>query len=482
MQQKITEEILSVGGMSCSACELRIEKALNDMAGILEVSASFSKGQVRVVYDAAVIDRETICNVIRDLDYTVGTKASEPAQTVKAKNEKPKQDGPSVVGIVLIIAAIYFLIQNTVGFGFINNIPEISQNMSYGLLFVVGLFTSIHCLAMCGGINLSQCVSYQSGEANPSVKQRVMPSLLYNAGRVISYTVIGGIVGALGSVVSFSSTAKAVVTVFAGVFMLIMGLNMLNVFPWLRKINIRMPKFIGKKLYSGKTNRGPFVVGLLNGLMPCGPLQAMQLYALGTGSFYAGAFSMLMFSLGTVPLMFTFGAVSSFLSGKFTHKMMRVSAVLVMLLGVLMVSRGMTLSGVQIGTASAATTGNAAVVNGGTQEITTSFDNGYYVPITVKKGVPVKWTVHVTDADLNGCNNPVTIPAYNIQKKLVPGDNVIEFTPTQSGTVPYSCWMGMIRSTITVVDDDASLAAAKSAQAAAPAAVPQQPSCCVPRS
>ncbi len=483
MEQNRRKVILSVGGMSCSGCELRIENKLNNLGGILEVSASFSKGTVRVVYEPDRISLKKIKDAIIDLDYTIEESGSTPAKSAKQDTRTEKaESSSSVFGILLILAAGYLLIQHTVGFNFLNFIPQINQNMSYGILFVVGLLTSVHCLAMCGGINLSQCVAYQSGETNPSAAKRMMPSLLYNAGRVLSYTVIGGIVGAIGSVISFSGMARGIVTIGSGVFMVVMGLNMLHAFPWLRKLNIRMPKFIGQKLYSGKTNRGPFFVGLLNGLMPCGPLQAMQLYALGTGSFLTGALSMLLFSLGTVPLMFTFGAVSSFLSGKFTHKMMQVSAVLVLVLGVVMMSRGFSLSGIQIGGAAPGASQNVAKVSGNVQEITTSFTSGYYVPITVKKGVPVKWTIHVTESDLNGCNNPVTIPKYNIQKQLVPGDNVIEFTPQDTGTIPYSCWMGMIRSTITVVDSDSALSAAAAAGAAGGAApVPQQqPNCCAP--
>lgn len=102
----------------------------------------------------------------------------------------------------------------------------------------------------------------------------------------------------------------------------------------------------------------------------------------------------------------------------------------------------------------------------------------------MKKGIPVKWTIKVKDSDLNGCNNPVTIPKYGVQKQLVPGDNVIEFTPREAGTIPYTCWMGMIRSTITVVDDGSEPAAAESAQAVAASAQAvagvrvQQPNCC----
>lgn len=78
-------------------------------------------------------------------------------------------------------------------------------------------------------------------------------------------------------------------------------------------------------------------------------------------------------------------------------------------------------------------------------------ESGSYTPIIVQKGIPVRWTIKAEKSDLNGCNNPVTIPKYNIQKKLVPGDNIIEFTPEEEGNIIYTCWMGMISSNIKVV-------------------------------
>lgn len=332
------------------------------------------------------------------------------------------------------------------------------MGVGYGALFLIGLLTSIHCVAMCGGINLSQCVPNVS---NKSEKKTVnlRPGILYNIGRVISYTIIGGVVGALGSVISFSGTAKGIVAVVAGIFMVIMGLNMLAFFPWLRQFNLRMPRIFSRKINEQKKSNSPLYIGLLNGLMPCGPLQAMQLYALSTGDPVQGALSMLAFSLGTVPLMFGLGTISSLLSKKFTSKMMTASAVLVLILGVFMFSNGVSLSGIALPTLTSSVTAlnevqqnNTASVNQGGQTITTKLSPNRYEPITVQVGVPVKWTIVADENDINGCNNQVLIPKYNIEKKLVAGDNIIEFTPTETGTVPYSCWMGMIKSTITIVN------------------------------
>lgn len=448
MEQKVIRKILQIEGMTCTSCEMRIENKLKKLDGVIEVKAIYSSSNVYVTYNADIIGLDRIIDEVEKLDYKVKYKNS--GQTaVKAEKDKSGTDKSGtdisgsndrksvsqLLGIGIIIFALYIIIKNTIGFNFI---PQVNQNMGYGILFVVGLITSLHCIAMCGGINLSQCVSYDFTEGGKGKLAKLKPSIMYNAGRVISYTIIGGIVGALGSVVSFSGTAKGIVAILSGIFMVIMGLNMLNIFPWLRKLNPRMPRIFGNKIQNNNGKHGPFFVGLLNGLMPCGPLQAMQIYALGTGNFAAGALSMFMFSIGTVPLMFGFGALSSFLSGKFTRKMMKVSAVLVIILGIIMMNRGFNLSGVNIAYASS-TSGNVAKIEGNVQTITTKMQSGSYSPIIVQKGIPVKWTIQAESKDLNGCNNPVTIPKYNIQKKLVPGDNLIEFTPEEEGTITYTC-------------------------------------------
>ena len=230
-----------------------------------------------------------------------------------------------VIGIGIILSALFIIFRQFGALNIFNAFPQAEQGMGYGLLFIIGILTSIHCVAMCGGINISQCVPHMENLANGNKLASLKPSILYNAGRVISYTVIGGIVGGLGSVVSFSGWAKGLVAIIAGIFMVIMGLNMLNIFPWLRKFSPRLPKIFAGKINAEKqgNNKSPLYIGLLNGLMPCGPLQAMQLFALSTGSPIKGALSMLLFSLGTVPLMFGLGALSSLLSKRFTKKMMQ---------------------------------------------------------------------------------------------------------------------------------------------------------------
>ena len=453
----LMRKVLKIGGMTCINCEMRIEDRLKKMVGVHEVKVSYADATAKVGYDPRITSLSKIIEAIERLDYQVENNPRNLNALINGK--QPKSSGKfsinQLLGIGIILLAGYLIIKNTIGFNFI---PNISQNMGYGILFVVGLITSLHCVAMCGGINLSQCVSKQAADEKTTRFAKLKPSVLYNAGRVISYTVVGGIVGALGSVVSFSGTAKGIVAILAGVFMVIMGVNMLGIFPWMRRFTPHMPKIFGSKIHASSGSHSPFFVGLLNGLMPCGPLQAMQIYALGTGSFAKGALSMFVFSLGTVPLMFGFGAISSFLSSKFTHKMMTVSAALVIVLGIVMLNRGFALSGFDpvsaLAPKSAGTnSGIVAAVNGNEQVVAMKLQAGSYTPFTVQKGVPVKWIVQADANSLNGCNGTITVPQYHISKTLQPGNNEIDFTPQQTGTITYTCSMGMISSTIAVVDD-----------------------------
>jgi len=470
---------LDVDGMSCVACEDRIEKAVRALPGVREVAASASLCEVIVTWDPDFLGLPAIVEAIRGAGYQVRANAGVTADRAAAPVPNAGAAVPPrtriaaamsnagsftrFLGLVAVMAALYLIIRSTVGLTFL---PKVSQSMGYGLVFLVGLLTSLHCIAMCGGIVLSQGIKKKEGELEPEAKSgsgigvRLRPSLLYNAGRVVSYTVIGGGVGALGTLFSLSTALKGFMPVIAGLFMLFLGVRMLGVIPWVSRLRIRFPGIASDKLIAAAARRGPFVVGLLNGLMPCGPLQTMQVYALGTGSFLAGAASMFVFSLGTVPLLLGFGAASSFLSAKFNRRMLKASGVLVMVLGLVMFSRGLTLFGVALPSVPSGAAVALAQVTGGYQEVKTTMDTGQYQPFVVQSGIPVRWTINVRAEDLNGCNNPILVPQYGIRKQLLPGENLVQFTPYKEGTFAYTCWMGMISSTFRVVRDLAKVAAA----------------------
>lgn len=456
----VKTKTLRVDGMTCVNCQKKIERKLRNTEGIKRAEVHYDKNAATVTYDTDVLVLSDIVAAIEKAGYQAALGGSNLLSLAGARR---------IVGLLIIIAALYFVMQH---FGILNLlVPKrlADTNMGYAMIFVIGLITSVHCVAMCGGINLSQCLPTPEPVKNKNrsaAKERLIsalrPAFLYNLGRVFSYTAVGFIIGALGSAISFSTGFQGALKLLAGVFMIVMGINMLGFFPWLRKINPRMPKFFTQKLGLRASNsKSPLIVGLLNGLMPCGPLQAMQLYALSTGNPFAGALAMLLFSLGTVPLVFGLGAASSILGGKFTRKAMTVGAVLVVVLGLSMFSQGWSLAGISsaspvsnIGTASETETetgSGAPEIKDGVQIIKSTLSPGSYPSITVQAGMPVRWVISAESGSINGCNYRAVIPEYNIQYDFEPGENVIEFTPEETGQFRYSCWMGMIRGTINVV-------------------------------
>jgi hypothetical protein len=181
----------------------------------------------------------------------------------------------------------------------------------------------------------------------------------------------------------------------------------------------------------------------------------MQIYALGTGSAMLGALSMLVFSLGTVPLVFAFGAAGSVLGNRFGKKVVKIGAVFVLVLGVSMLMQSWNLSGLGSQLTSKTLTEESAelpasVIEDGVQLVESKLSSGGYPEIAVKKGTPVRWTINAEEKNINGCNYKMFIDEYGIEHEFMPGENIIEFTPENDGAVVYTCWMGMIRGLIIV--------------------------------
>lgn len=431
---------LTISDMVCTSCENRIEKEVKKLKGVKAVKADYKTSKVYIKFDDLNCSIYKIADAVKKSGYTIddnGTKSSE------------------ILPMIIMIAIAIFIIILGSNSGSFNISESLSSKVSYGVLFVTGIFSSLHCIGMCGGIMISQSITTKES----SKFERLKPSLLYNSGRVISYTILGGIVGGLGSVFSLSSSAQGFISIIAGIFMVVMGLNIYG-FKALRRFNIKLPWSICK--VSSKKNT-PFIVGLLNGFMPCGPLQAMQLYALATGSIVSGALSMFFFALGTIPLMLFFGVISSLLTKKGTKNLLKISGIIVLVLGISMINRGLAILGMDFIVDSdsreiaISTNGeNVAVINGGEQTIRISAVVSGYSPKTIYVQKGIKTKLIIDGETLTSCNNEVIIPSLNIRKKLSRGENIIEFIP-EEGDINFSCWMGMKRGKIKVVDDISSI-------------------------
>lgn len=459
---------LYLRGMSCQLCARRIEDSLRSFPGVSAAKADFGSRRAEVTYDSNRVTPEMLCAAVKAAGY--GASLSPPGGELKA--------------LALKLAALwvlYFLLEH---FGILNLlVPSqlADSSMGYGMLFVTGLLTSVHCVAMCGGISLSQSLT---GVRRASLG----PMLQYHLGRLISYVTLGAILGGLGgwlgSFGGLSYRFQGALKLLAGLVMLLMGLNMLGLLPGLPTLpGIRIPRPKGLP---------PLAVGLLNGFMPCGPLQSMLLLALASGSALRGGLSMLCFCLGTLPLLLGFGSLAAWLGKRFTSAVLSGGAVMIAVFGLSMLSQGGSLT--ELFTPSALLTAalwlcvtlflgklptsawkkalasalvlavclgipkllpkkvvlDTAYRDGDIQVVESVLSSGSYPDIHVAAGVPVKWIIHAEAGEINGCNNQIYSQALSIEKTFQPGDNIIEFTPPKPGVYYYSCWMGMIYGTVTV--------------------------------
>lgn len=314
--------------MHCSGCEHAVESAVGNLAGVESVKADHLAAAVTIKFNDSVVTRQAIEAVVRSAGYTVVAKTDSRW---------------SLAYKVLLFAGLLLLVGGVAFWGK-SLMPGVMQKMnaelSYAMIFGIGFLTGFHCIGMCG----SFVVSY--ADASRSNAETVAAHFSYGAGKTISYAVIGAGFGLLGAALTITPVMRGSAAVLAGLFLCLFGLKMLNVIPSMGLLAIRLPDaFVRKVTTQINLRRNPLLIGLLSGLLlGCGPLQAMYIMAAGTGSPGEGATLLFFFGLGTLPPLLGFGFFASFLSRKTIHEMIKVSGVLVIIMGAMMLNRGLIIT------------------------------------------------------------------------------------------------------------------------------------------
>jgi len=468
MEKKIT---LKTKGMHCASCEKLIEGPVRAIGGVKRVESDYGTETTEIVYEDAETGPGAIMEAIEKEGYRVEEKAvggGVPSDKLGGGGGNGFNFGTAalMLGLIAVLAGLYLLL----GWHASMDFSSINGNTGMLVLLALGFLAGFHCIGMCGGFVLA----YAGKIKNP---HDIKPHLMYGAGKTISYTIIGAVFGLIGSVIAFTPELRGTVAVIAGFFLVLYGINMLNLLPFLRKFQPGLPSLMPGVEWGG---RGPLVTGLMNGLMlACGPLQALYIFAAGTGSPVAGAKALFFFGLGTLAPMLTFGVASRYFSSAFTSNVVKSSGVMVVFLGLLMAGNGLALLGIGlpiIGAPAqqlnpqAQAAGTASNINIGSddyQVIDMNVTASGWEPnsFVLKKGIPVKWNIDARE--LNGCNSEILVRDYGLDIKLKPGLQTVEFTPQNAGTVRWSCWMGMIQGQFIVTDGT---------DTAAPAVAPQLPS------
>ncbi|OGH12720.1 MAG: hypothetical protein A2776_03490 [Candidatus Levybacteria bacterium RIFCSPHIGHO2_01_FULL_40_10] len=339
--------------------------------------------------------------------------------------------------------------------------------MDLWIVFVTGLtIGGLTCLAVQGGLLASVITASEEEEIQKGInkKSTTFPTLSFLITKLIAYTILGFVLGAFGGAIGINQTVQIIMQFAAGAYMVAVALNLLNVHPIFRYVIIQPPKFLTRRIRNQSKSKDVFAPALLGALtifIPCGTTLAMEALAIGSGNAFSGAAILFVFVLGTMPLFFGIGWITSILGDNFREKFLRVAAIAILYLGLSSVNGSLTAGGSPITIQSVAEDvliafgGNNSARNQDvdiTQNPEIIVTSSGYSPnyIRVRKGSEV--TIKLVGKDAYSCASAFRIPSLGISKNLQPNDTqLITFVPEKTGRIPFTCSMGMYSGTIEVI-------------------------------
>jgi sulfite exporter TauE/SafE/copper chaperone CopZ len=445
----MNKKTIDITGMHCRSCELLIEDELSQVAGVGKVKSHFRKGIADIYYPDIEPSAEAIEKAVENAGYTIG-KGNRPWMT---------HDVSAWVETLFALGIVLVLYMFAKSFGLFDIALGSSEKLtSLPFVFLLGIVAGLStCMAMVGGLVLAVAARFSERHPEATVRQKFFPNVYFNVGRVVGFAVLGGLLGMLGATFQLSSLSVGVLTLIIGGVMLLVGFQLLELFPRLSAWKLMLPKSIAqalgiqahtKKEYSH--GRAMFLGGLTF-FLPCGFTQLTQLFVVTAGSPLVGALTMGTFALGTAPGLLGIGGIAAAAQGTFRRFFFKTAGVVVIALGLFNFQNGYALVklGGPVSGNNVARTGTPAK---DAQVIRiTQKANGYFPStLSVKRGQPVRLIVDSQDSYT--CAASLLLPKMGIRQSLKPGENVFEFTPETAGPLPFSCSMGMYRGVINVVD------------------------------
>ncbi len=449
MLQKST---IPIRKMHCRSCELLVEQALRDVPGIEKVRASATKHEA-TIYSHGAPDADRIRVAIESVGYEVGQEERRRWIT------RDTNEYAYLALAALFAFGLYVVASRT---GLLSLSTTTIETTGFAAAFAVGLTAGLStCMALVGGLILGIAVRHAARHPEATLLQKFRPHLFFNLGRIGGFFFLGGLLGAAGGFLMFGSIALGVITMIVALVMLLMGLQLTGIFPALDAFKVALPSGIARALGMSDrhereySHRGALVSGMLTFFLPCGFTQMMQVSAIASGSFPHGALLMSAFAVGTAPGLLGIGGLTAAVRGQSSRLFFKTAGVLVLAFAVFNFGNGYRLTGLAspFGTPAPMANGlqNVELRDGVQVAAMTQTASGYAPDtFTVYRGVPVRWQIDATN--VNSCSGGISVPSLSIMKYLKPGANVIEFTPERTGTIRFTCTMGMFPGTFTVID------------------------------
>jgi sulfite exporter TauE/SafE/copper chaperone CopZ len=448
--------VVPVAGMTCRSCEVRINRYVGRLPGVERVSASAVHGRVEIE-SSAPLASSAIRGAISAAGYEVGRSPWV--------ERDPVVWGTVGVGLVIVVAIAVALNVSGIG-GLANSAGDLASG-GLAVALLLGLAAGVStCMAMVGGLVLALSASYTArlaatGEGVSGVATRLRPAAMFMVGRTAGYGMFGALLGAVGATLAPPPMVTAALMVAVAVLMTLLGVRLTGLSPRVAAWSPTLPMGLARRLGLADGQSGGYsdgraaVLGAASFFMPCGFTQAVQVFALSTGSpLYAGAL-LAVFAVGTAPGLLALAGLPVVMPTGFRPTLLRVAGVAVLAFALVNATAGLRLAGVELPGAGGGST-SAAVAAGttsaGTQALTTYQNADGYSPstATIYSGEATTWTIE--SKSTASCASSIVVPLLNISKRLHLGQNTIELPALSAGTVYYSCSMGMFGGAISVVD------------------------------
>lgn len=290
-----------VKGMHCKACTLLTEHEAKELPYITGAHSDLARHTIEVAGKFENRSRGEVADDLTRVFSRHGYAVSSEAYRHAARWGEFAFAAP--IAIAFFIA---FIVLQKIG---IVDLVH-STSITYSTALAIGAVASLStCMAVVGGLVLSMSATYAQRGA------RMWSQGLFHIGRLVSFFIFGGVIGAVGSAFALDGNATFVLSFLIGLIMLVLGANLLDVFPWMGKLVPAMPKFLSRRAFAASRPGHvlmPLLAGALTFFLPCGFTQSMQIFTLTTGSFLTGGLTMLSFALGTLPVLalVSFGSFS----------------------------------------------------------------------------------------------------------------------------------------------------------------------------
>lgn len=445
-----------VSGMHCASCELLLEKKLKRVQGVNGVKASLSGETVEITHEKGATPS------LKKLNDSVKEQGYELTQTRKTQSTFNPTTIFHAVSTFLVLGVIYLVFRDL---GILAQF-NITSSSALPAFFTLGIAASLSsCAALVGGILLSMSQQWVHLYKGEDMTHKLFPFAMFNAGRLLSFALLGGLLGLVGSFFQLSITATALLTIAASFVMLVVGLQMLGI-PWVKKIQLGTPRFISRYTSNEENFQGkymPFTVGALTFFLPCGFTLMAQTVALTTGDFVTSALMMFIFALGTLPMLglLSWGSVSFLSKPQFVSSFNVIVGTFLLIFsiynanGQLNILNLPSLNDITTTTpkASANEITSTLISEGGeeVQLVEMQAEGFEYYPrsLVIKAGVKTRLTV--TNTNVVGCAQAMWMGGlYDDVVYLNQPQAQVEFIP-QPGVYKISCTMGMVNPVIVEV-------------------------------